>query len=135
MNYVYDVGVYDYDTHCEKQFVCKTKYSSHELNVIVQECIDKFVENYSEAELYDNILPCSLDTLDIICSPLFLKFMNERGSTPLRITAKCGLADERIFDTEFSSDFFLERYSDLSLGHCDECYQEDEECRVCNKRR
>lgn len=137
--YFYVVTVFDYESHSEYHYYHNEKYSHHEFSLLVQECIDEVVEEYSKIEKYDNSNPCSLDTYDIIKSPKFYRSMKNKGFLPVKTTTSFAIEETRVFSTEFGSKVLRERYSDLSLGECQDCFREDddfdEECPVLNVRR
>lgn len=136
MVYHYTVGVYDYESHTEIWFTHEEKYSHHEFVLIIQEGIDDIIKEYGELEEYEDNSPCMLDTYDILRLPSFYKYMSKKGFKQLKVTASCALEDRRIFNNEFNDMFIKGRYDKLSLGHCKECFKDDdEECPVANNRR
>lgn len=134
--YYYQVVVYDYESHSGLYYSHENEYTNPELSVIVQECMDIVIEKYAKEEYYMNNPPCMLDVEEIIKSPHFNNLMKKRGFSPLRFKASCGFEDNSVFNKERQNSFLKDRYNDLSLGYCQDCFREhDEKCPVDNNRR
>ena len=134
--YYYNVVVYDYDTHREEYFTHEEEYSHQEFVLIIQECIDTLIKNYSEIDDYEKDYPCMVDSYEIIDSPKFYVELHKRGFKRLQRTTSCVLEDKKLFDGTHEDVFIKGRYDDLILGKCKDCFREkDEKCPVSNKRR
>ena len=137
--YFYSVGVYDYESHMTKDYSHNKKYNNYEFSLIVQDCIDETIMNYSKQEEYINQEPCSLDIYDVIKLPAFNMYMGKRGFKLVNTQATYHIENLRVFSTRFGSEVLRDRYSCLSLGGCHECFRDDEDldekCPVLNDRR
>ena len=129
------------------------QFTEFELSSIVQEAIDKVVEKYSKTDYsYSEWCPCNQKIS--LCLPseggypegLFgsvLSFLRyDYGFEIIIPYEEISIQRSYLFNKEFNEDnptYLFERYKDLVLGECTDCFRENrisyDDCPVENKLR
>ena len=150
--YYYRIRIFEpYDGSDDIMIAHDHMYTEFELSGIVQDVIDSVVKDYANQDEYNNLnnAPCNqkityLTTtnyseypeglLGIICSRLKYDY----GFEIILPLESISIQQCYLFNKEFNDDnpsYLFNRYKDLVLGECNDCFRENNGCTVENKRR